>query len=197
MSTREALLGIISLEPSYGYELKQKYDHLFGQSKPILFGQVYSTIARFLRDGLIEECPTDGSQDKSVRASKNVGAKKRTLETVGTTREGPDKKQYSITSAGHAEIEKWLHTPEEPVPNLQFTLYMKSMLSILKGEDPKKYLDLQRGKHIQKMRELTHMKLQAVESSHRENAMLIDYAIFHLEADLKWIEKAVLTFQKV
>lgn len=53
MNNALTLLGLIGCEASYGYDLKQRYDTYFGVTKPLAFGQVYSTLARLLRDGFI------------------------------------------------------------------------------------------------------------------------------------------------
>lgn len=47
-------MGLVGAGPSYGYDLKYGYDRYFGSEKPLAFGQVYATLARLLRDGLIE-----------------------------------------------------------------------------------------------------------------------------------------------
>ena len=53
MDTRLTLLGLLGAGPGYGYDLKTNWDHWFARTKPLAFGQVYSTLARLLRDGLI------------------------------------------------------------------------------------------------------------------------------------------------
>lgn len=155
------MLGFLSQGPSYGYELKKLYDKYFGTDKPILSGQVYSTLARLKRDGTVQE---------EVVADDTSG--------------GPERIQYAITKRGNQELVAWLETPEMPSPTLQATLYVKTVLAILRDGNAATYLDRQRRAHIQRMRELT---TQRREVSIGEK-LLIDYAIFHIEADLRWIE---------
>lgn len=50
MNAQYTLLGLLAQGSNYGYELKKKYDDYFGKDKPILAGQVYSTLARLKRD---------------------------------------------------------------------------------------------------------------------------------------------------
>src|SRR5256885_14940576 len=83
MSVPITLLGLLEREPSHGYDLKRDYDAYFGRGKPLPFGQVYATLARLARDGKVDAGQTE------------PGA-------------GPDRKRYSITDRGVAEVEAWL-----------------------------------------------------------------------------------------
>ncbi len=81
MNNSLTLLGLLSREPSYGYDLKHSYDRYFGAGKALAFGQVYSTLARMVRDELI----------------RALGE-----ETGG----GPDRKKYEITVAGQDRVQR-------------------------------------------------------------------------------------------
>ena len=153
------LLGLLEREPSHGYDLKQEYDTYFGRDRPLPFGQVYATLARLARDG------------KVVAGSSEPGA-------------GPDRKRYAITDEGAAEVESWLAEPVEPEPHLQTVLFAKVTLSLLLGRPPEQYLDAQRAAHLQRMRELTERRRTAGVI----DALLADHGLFHLEADLRWID---------
>jgi DNA-binding PadR family transcriptional regulator len=159
MSTAFALLGLLEPEPTHGYELKRAFDERFGSDKPLPFGQVYATLARHERDG---------------RAT-----------VVGTEAgEGPERKTYAITEHGRTELEQWLSTPEAPEPHLQTVLYTKVVLALLSGRDAEHFLDAQRASHLARMRELTDLR----RTSSLAPSLLADYALFHLEADLRWID---------
>lgn len=160
MNAQYALLGILNESPNYGYELKKIYDKLFGGDKAILPGQIYSTLSRLKRDKKIKEvADTDESG-------------------------GPERVKYTITPRGEQALRIWLETPEAPSPQLQATLYMKTVLAIMESGDAAPYLDNQRHAHIGRMRELTRQRRE----SSLANKLLFDYAIFHIEADLRWIE---------
>lgn len=154
-----ALLGLLDREPSHGYDLKRDYDALFGHGKSLPFGQVYSTLARLARDG------------KVVPGEVEPGS-------------GPDRKRYVITDAGRREVETWLSQAVEPEPHLQTALFMKVVLALMLGRDAEEYLDTQRAAHLKRMRELTELK----RSGGVVEALLADHGLFHLEADLRWIE---------
>lgn len=106
---------------------------------------------------------------------------------------GPDRVRYAITKKGRHELQEWLETPEAPSPQLQATMYIKSVLAILKEGDAASYLDNQRTAHIQRMRELTVQR----RDSDLSNMLLIDHALFHLEADLRWIELTISRLTKL
>jgi DNA-binding PadR family transcriptional regulator len=154
-----ALLGLLDREPSHGYDLKRDYDAYFGRGRPLPFGQVYATLARLARDG------------KAIVGDAEPGA-------------GPDRKRYTITEAGRSAIEAWLLEPLAAEPHLQTDLFVKVVLSLMLGRPAEQYLDLQRAAHLQRMRELTELK----QRDSLIDALLADHGLFHLEADLRWID---------
>jgi DNA-binding PadR family transcriptional regulator len=153
------LLGLLEREPSHGYELKRDYDAYFGRGRPLPFGQVYATLSRLARDG------------KVVARGAEPGA-------------GPDRKRYAITDLGVSEVETWLAEPVAPEPHLQTVLFAKVVLALMLGRPAESYLDAQRAAHIQRMRELTDIK----RSESLVDGLLADHGLFHLEADLRWID---------
>lgn len=162
MTVPYALLGLLEREPSHGYDLKRDYDTYFGRGKPLPFGQVYATLARLARDG------------KVIAGEAEPGA-------------GPDRKRYVITEQGATEVETWLAEPVEPEPHLQTLLFVKVVLALMLGRDAEIYLDTQRAAHLQRMRELTEVR----RAGGVVDSLLADHGLFHLEADLRWIELTV------
>ncbi len=159
MSVPYALLGLLEREPSHGYDLKRDYDAYLGRGKPLPFGQVYSTLARLARDGKVEP------------GAVEPGA-------------GPDRKRYAITDFGRDEVESWLTAPVDAEPLLQSDLFVKVVLALMLGRSAERYLDAQRGAHLQRMRELTELR----RSGGLVDALLADHGLFHLEADLRWLD---------
>ncbi len=159
MSVPIALLGLIEREPSHGYDLKRDYDAYFGRGKSLPFGQVYATLSRLARDG------------KVVPGDAEPGF-------------GPDRKRYAITDSGRLEVADWLAEPVEPEPHLQTVLFVKVVLALMLGRSAESYLDTQRAAHLQRMRELTELR----RSGGAIDALLADHGLFHLEADLRWID---------
>lgn len=159
MSVPLALLGLLEREPRHGYDLKRDYDTYFGRGKPLPFGQVYSTLGRLARDG------------KVIAAEAEAGA-------------GPERKRYIITEDGVSELETWLAEPLQPEPHLQTVLFVKVVLALMSGRSAEHYLDTQRAAHMQRMRELTELR----RNGELIDALLADHGLFHLEADLRWID---------
>ncbi|MBA8824611.1 DNA-binding PadR family transcriptional regulator [Saccharopolyspora lacisalsi] len=162
MTIGHTLLGLLEGGPRHGYDLKRAYDERFGQHRSLPYGQVYSTLSRLLRDGLVD---VDGVESG----------------------EGPERKRYSITEAGVRTLEEWLSTPEKPVANLHSTLFTKVVLAVASGRDAGEVLDAQRQAHLERMRELTRSKREAGTT----DLLVHDFSLFHLEADLRWLELAV------
>jgi DNA-binding PadR family transcriptional regulator len=159
MTVPLTLLGLLEREPSHGYDLKRDYDAFFGREKPLPYGQVYATLGRLARDG------------KVAVGEVEAGA-------------GPDRKRYVITPEGVSEVETWLREPVAPEPHLQTVLFTKVVLALISGRPAAEYLDTQRAAHLQRMRELTETR----RTGGTVEALLADHGLFHLEADLRWID---------
>ena len=159
MSVPLTILGLLEREPCHGYDLKRDYDTYFGRRKPLPFGQVYATLARLVRDGKVAPGEIEAG-------------------------DGPDRKRYAITSAGKSDVEAWLAEPMEAEPHLQTVVFAKVVLALMLGRPAQRYLDTQRNSHLQRRRELTELK----RNGNLVDALLADYGLFHLEADLRWID---------
>lgn len=159
MNVPTTLLGLLEPEPTHGYELKREYDSMFGGGRALPIGQVYGTLSRLERDGQI------------ALAGAEPG-------------DGPERKRYVITPTGVARLEHWLSSPEQPEPHLQAVLFVKVVLALMSDRPAKAYLDAQRKAHLARMRELTALR----KSDRLSRALLADYGLFHLDADLRWIQ---------
>jgi DNA-binding PadR family transcriptional regulator len=159
MSVTKTFLGLLEGGASHGYDLKHEYDIYFGIDRPVAYGQVYATLARLLKGGLV------------------------TVDAVEPG-EGPERKRYAITEAGVADVEQWLSRPEAPQTYLQSVLYTKVVLALRSGRPATAVLDAQRGEHLRAMRELTRRKADG----DLADKLICDHALFHLEADLRWLE---------
>ena len=159
MSIGHTLLGLLEGGPRHGYDLKRAYDEHFGHDRPLHYGQVYATLSRLLKNGLIEESG---------------------VEQGG----GPDRKRYAVTAEGVTDVDKWLGTPEKPELYMQSTLYTKVVIALMSARDAQDVLDTQRHAHLRAMRELTARK----RDGDLADQLICDHALFHLEADLRWLE---------
>ncbi|WP_117211275.1 PadR family transcriptional regulator [Allorhizocola rhizosphaerae] len=164
MSTPYVLLGLLARGPRHGYELKREHDARLPRTKPVAFGQVYATLGRLTRDGLIQEA----GQDRGG---------------------GPDRTAYALTEAGRAALAEWLGSVEPPAPHVQSALLAKVVVALFGSDDARaarRYLAAQREAHLARMRELT--KTKSGEEASIADIVAADYAIRHLDADLRWME---------
>jgi len=167
MSTSHVLLGLLAGGPRHGYELKRAHDERLPQAKPLAFGQVYATLGRLERDGLVEQ----SGQDREG---------------------GPDRTSYVLTGAGRDRLADWLTAVEPPAPYVTSTLFAKVVVSLLaSGEQAATdYLVAQRTAHLARLRELTAVK--TARDAAAGDVVAADYAIVHLDADLRWLQTTLL-----
>ncbi|MCW2543855.1 MAG: Transcriptional regulator, PadR family [Frankiales bacterium] len=159
MSVPHTLLGLLEVQPRHGYDLKRAYDGHFGHDRPLKPGQVYATLGRLERDGFVA--------------------------VTGTARQGgPDRTTYAVTPDGVTDLDRWFAVPEGPSPYLQPVLLAKVLLAVQSGRNAQALLDAQRAEHLVAMRELTAQKAGA----DLDRVLGLDFALFHLEADLRWLE---------
>jgi len=163
MSTAHVLLGLLAGGPRHGYDLKRAHDDRLPRAKPLAYGQVYATLGRLERDGLVSE--------------------------AGQDREGgPDRTSYEITDDGRQHLDTWLSAVEPPAPYVTSELFSKVVVALLAADAgrARDYLVAQRAAHVSRMRELTTAKSEPEASV--GDVIAADYAIGHLEADLRWLQ---------
>jgi len=159
MSVSYALLGLLEVEPRHGYDLKRLFDACFAPTHPVAFAQVYSTLGRLERHGRVR-----------VEAIERA--------------EGPDRRRFAITADGQAELERWLDRPLDAEPQIQVPLFTKVVVAILSGRPVEPLVDTERHAHLERMRQLTALRRTASLPA----ALLADNELFHLEADLRWLD---------
>ena len=163
MSTPHVLLGLLAAGSRHGYDLKREHDARLPRARPLAFGQVYATLGRMIRDGWITEAGTDQEG-------------------------GPARTRYQLTPQGRAALAEWLERVEQPAPYVQSALGAKVIVALLVHEDTggaRRYLAAQRAAHLARMRELTAVKADPQASL--ADVVAADYAVEHLNADLRWM----------
>ncbi|MEV0622380.1 PadR family transcriptional regulator [Nonomuraea sp. NPDC050404] len=151
--------------------------------------------------GLLVERPKHGYELKKEHDQRLAGAKPlaygqvyatlQRLERDGfaevaeTSQEGgPERTMYAITDGGRAELTQWLNTVDAPAPYVASPLFARVAVA---GKDADAYLVRQREAHLTRMRELTATKVAGTPAE----VLAADYALQHLDADLRWIETAL------
>ena len=171
MSVKHALLALLYHNPAHGYELGKQLNTVVSAEWNVKHGQIASTLAR-LRDSDLVDYDIEATDD------------------------APDRKVYFITDAGKRELEAWYLTPEVRDYRLGDTFYVKLVLSLVGGPvPPEQVLTMQRRELYQQLHEVTEMRLQADARTQLPWILLLESAIMHLEADLRWIEMCDVRLQ--
>jgi DNA-binding PadR family transcriptional regulator len=162
VSVPHALLALLSEGPKYGLRLQNEFESRTGQVWPLNVGQVYTTLQRLERDGLVE---ADGEGERS-------------------------RKRYRITSAGEEELAGWLRTPPELVPPPRDELVIKVLVALqVPGIDVHEIMQVHRRHVIEVMQRYTRIKAEAAEDD-VPLALVADAELFRLEAIVRWLDAA-------
>jgi DNA-binding PadR family transcriptional regulator len=162
MSVPHALLALLSEGPRHGLRLQNEFQSRTGEVWPLNVGQVYTTLQRLERDGLIE---TDAEGERS-------------------------QKRYRITAAGAQELADWLRTPPDLVPPPRDELVIKVLVAVqVAGTDIHEILQVHRRHTIEVMQRYTRIKAEAAESD-VALALVADAELFRLEAIVRWLDAA-------
>lgn len=163
MSIRHALLALLSEGPKYGLQLRQEFETRTGEVWPLNVGQVYTTLQRLERDGLVE---SDGSGD-----------------------EGPQK-DFRITPEGSAELASWLHTPPDLSSPPRDELVMKVLIAVhAPGVDVGEVVQSHRRYLVQLMQEWTRLKEYSADRD-LAFALVVDAELFRLDSVVRWLDAA-------
>jgi DNA-binding PadR family transcriptional regulator len=164
MSVKHTLLALLYQRPMHGYELGKQLNAVVNADWDVKPGQIASTLTR-LRDANLVDYEIEPTDD------------------------APDRKVYFITDAGREELERWYLSPEVREYKLGDAFYIKLVLSLLGGPvRPEVVLMTQRRELYQQLHEVTQMSRHADPRTQLPWILLLDSAIMHLEADLRWIE---------
>lgn len=163
MSVRHALLALLTEGPKYGLQLRQEFESRTGEVWPLNVGQVYLTLQRLERDGLIE---SDGPE-----------------------REGPQK-TFRITPAGTVELGEWLKTPPDLSNPPRDELVIKVLVALrLPDVDIVDLLQAHRRYVVELMQRYTYIKAEAP-ADDVSLALVADAELFRLESVVRWLDAA-------
>ncbi len=163
MSVRHALLALLSAGPRYGLQLREEFEAKTGEVWPLNVGQVYTTLQRLERDGLVE---SDETGD-----------------------EGPQK-GFRITGAGETELAGWLRTPPDLASPPRDELVMKVLVATqVPGVDVHEVIQAHRRYLVQLMQQWTRIKEEEA-GSDLNLALVVDAELFRLDAVVRWLDAA-------
>jgi DNA-binding PadR family transcriptional regulator len=163
MSIRHALLALLSEGPKYGLQLRQEFETRTGEVWPLNVGQVYTTLQRLERDGLVE---SDDNAD-----------------------EGPQK-GFQITEEGAAELAEWLRTPPDFSSPPRDELVIKVLVAMeLPGVNVHDVIQVHRRYLVELMQQWTRLKEDEARLD-LNFALVVDAELFRLDSLIRWLDTA-------
>jgi DNA-binding PadR family transcriptional regulator len=165
VSIRYGLLALLSKSPMYGYQLRTEFEASTGGTWPLNVGQVYSTLQRLERDGLVVE--SEGSD-----------------EPHGP---GSDRRRYELTDAGRHDLANWFASPVEALVTTRSELVIKVIMAAsLPGVDVRSVIDNQRAECMHALQ--TQTRAKAKTRSNGKSSLVADSVIFNAEAEIRWLD---------
>ncbi|MFF1416464.1 PadR family transcriptional regulator [Streptomyces sp. NPDC058280] len=166
MSIRHGLLALLERGPRYGSQLRTEFESRTGATWPLNVGQVYTTLSRLERDGMVAQ---DGEDDAGHAL-------------------------YAITEPGRAELRSWFRTPVDRTSPPRDELAIKLAMAVgAPGVDIREVIQSQRRHTIQAMQDYTRLKAQALEvaPANRDEVawlLVLEQLIFQTEAEARWLD---------
>jgi DNA-binding PadR family transcriptional regulator len=162
MSVRHALLALLSEGPKYGHQLRQEFEAGTGEVWPLNVGQVYTTLQRLERDGLVESEDADGT--------------------------GPQK-NFRITPDGDDELALWLRTPPDLSSPPRDELVIKVLIALrVPGVAVGEVIQIHRRHVAELMQQWTRLKEDAPDDL--AFLLVVDAELFRLESVIRWLDTA-------
>jgi DNA-binding PadR family transcriptional regulator len=162
MSIKHGLLALLRTEAKYGYQLRGEFEAATGATWPLNIGQVYTTLTRLERDGLVAAAPGEG--------------------------DGDGRSMYEITDAGRAELTSWFETPvtRESRPRDELAIKLALALAV-PGVNVPAVVQRQRTSTMQALQELTRLKRQSSDGDISWR-LVLESMIFAAEAEIRWLD---------
>lgn len=165
MSVRHSLLAILDQGACYGYQLRAEFDRRTGSTWPLNVGQIYNTLERLERDGLVERGEAD--------AQGHV--------------------YWQITDSGSAEVSSWLASPVERAKGTRDELAVKlAVAATLPGVDAAAVIQTQRVASLQQLQSLQRAMHAGPDPAGPEElarSLVVDSMLFAAEAELRWLDR--------
>ncbi|ABY22369.1 transcriptional regulator, PadR-like family [Renibacterium salmoninarum ATCC 33209] len=164
MSIRHSLLALLQERPRYGYELRLEFEERTGVTWPLNIGQVYTTLDRLERDGLIVKDGDDGEGHVI----------------------------YSITVTGGTEVDEWFKQPVERSNPPRNELAIKLALAVtLPGVDVENIIQAQRTASMRALQDYTRVRRESAAAAAESDMawlLVLDSLIFATEAEVRWLD---------
>lgn len=163
MSLKFGVLGLLKGEPLHGYEVKNRFEAMLGGTWEVNIGQIYTTLQRLERDGLVRPVGARGDRGKLV---------------------------YELSPDGQKALDQWLAQPDSGPQQLHEEIYVKLLLATrIANGDLQPMLARQKRAYLQRLRDLNRLEERARRDGRMDLARLVRGALLHTEADLKWMDE--------
>jgi DNA-binding PadR family transcriptional regulator len=164
MSVRQSLLAILDQGPCYGYQLRAEFDRRTGSTWPLNVGQIYNTLERLERDGLVAK----GDADEHGHV------------------------YFEITDAGRIEVQDWLGSPIQPSAGTRDELAIKlTIAATLPGVDAAEVIRTQRRTSLAQLQALRRAADETLDAPHDlARSLVVDYMVIAAEAEVRWLDRA-------
>jgi DNA-binding PadR family transcriptional regulator len=175
MSVRFAILGLLSNKPRHGYELRAAFEALVGGDRnwDVKPAQIYTTLERLEEAGLVERSSDLGEGDE------------------------PSRRVYAVTALGRRALADWFNSGVTP-EHQRDEFFVKLMTGLASSEvDPQAIIQTQRANLYQELHAVTTLRDNYNPRSKLAQILLLDKAIMHLEADLRWLDMAEQRLEEV
>ena len=165
------MLAMLAKEPSHGYQLRARLRQALGPlGEAMNDGQVYVTLTRLEKAGLVTAEPTAGRPER------------------------PDRKMYALTAAGQQRVAEWLAEVSWPKPDLA-EFHLKLIAAAAAGlADPLAIVDAQRRELLRRLRDAQRAAL--AEPADSAAGLLLEGIVLRLQADLRWLEACERTWTR-
>jgi len=175
MSVRYAVLGLISQKPRHGYETRLAFEALVGgdENWEVKPAQIYNTLDRLEKAGWVERSSDLGEGEE------------------------PSRRVYRITPQGEAALQEWFSSGIVP-GHQRDEFYIKLIIGLVSGRaDPQRLIQTQRALLFQEMHAATNQREEYDPHTEMAQILLLDKAIMHLEADLRWLDMIEMRLEAI
>lgn len=160
MSVRNGLLALLAEQPMHGHQLRREFEARTGSTWPLNIGQVYTTVQRLMRDGLVESEGADG-----------------------------DVERFRLTQAGRDAAAAWWLTPVERSTPTRDELAIKLALAVTSpGVDVQGIVQRQRTETMRALHDYTRLAAQAIDDADLAWSLVLDNLVFGAEAEMRWLD---------
>jgi DNA-binding PadR family transcriptional regulator len=173
MSVRQALLALLEQGPMYGYQLRAEFEQRTGATWPLNVGQVYTTLNRLERDGLVEGTEGEAADEEGAAVHRVI---------------------YRVTDSGRDEVSAWFTTPVPRTQPPRDELAIKLAIAVtVPGVDVGGVIQQQRTATMVALQDYTRLKrggraANPVDSDDLAWSLVLDSLVFAAEAEIRWLD---------